>query len=65
MIVQAREKEIEIFENTLTEGGHKRVFQRLPRHERRRQMSHNPHLVPKNMRTGAINEAKARILYHF
>src|SRR4051812_35221747 len=58
--IKAREKEIESLEKTLAEGGHKRVFQRLPRHERRRQMSHNPHLVPNNLRTGAISEASVR-----
>ncbi|KAL0485946.1 ribonucleases P/MRP protein subunit pop1 [Acrasis kona] len=55
--IAVREGEIKKLQNALSEGGHKRIFQTLPRHLRRRQMSHNPHLVPKVLREGAIRES--------
>ena len=38
------------------EGG-KRLFQKLPRHMRRRAMSHNPKRLPRRMREMAAKEA--------
>ena len=38
----------------------KRVFQTLPRHMRRRAMSHNPKRLPRRLREQAAREVKMR-----
>jgi hypothetical protein len=58
-VLASRPHEIEELQKSLVQqesSKHKRTFQRLPRHLRRRQMSANPHLVPRNLRKAAINE---------
>jgi ribonuclease P/MRP protein subunit POP1 len=55
----ARAQEIAVMEEVMRVAGGdraKRVFQRLPRHMRRRQMSHNVKRLPANMRDHARKE---------
>ena len=54
---KARGEEIHVLTQQLIEKrGNRRLFQVLPKHLRRRAMSHNPHLLPPNMRRAAKRE---------
>lgn len=61
---QDRKEEIDILtkaiENQRRHHG-KLTFQTLPRHQRRRAMSWNIHLLPKYLRKAAQNEAEVRL----
>jgi hypothetical protein len=53
----SRAGELKLFTNSIKErNGTKRAFQTLPRHLRRRTMSHNVYRVPKKLRDRAILE---------
>jgi hypothetical protein len=57
----ARVAEIRALTDTLQSagaGGHKRAFQLLPRHMRRRTMSHNPRRIPRRLRAAALREVR-------
>ena len=41
--------------------GGKRVFQKLPRHMRRRAMSHNPKRLPRRLREQAAKEVSCNV----
>ncbi len=59
---QARVAEIRALTDTLQNaglGGNKRTFQLLPRHLRRRTMSHNPRRIPRRLRAAAMREIDA------
>lgn len=43
-----------------SKGGSKRVFQQLPRHMRRRAMSHNVKRLPRRLREAARKEVRRR-----
>lgn len=61
-IYNARKTELAALEKvTTSQGGRKRAFQLLPRHLRRRAMSHNPYLVPRRLRDLAIEQSKDTI----
>ena len=55
----ARVTEVNSLQKALAnkEGG-KRVFQKLPRHMRRRAMSHNPKRLPRRLREAAAKEVR-------
>ena len=55
--VEARATELKTMQKALKhKGGGKRVFQTLPRHMRRRAMSHNPKRLPRRLREAAAKE---------
>lgn len=55
--VEARATELKTMRRALKhKGGGKRVFQTLPRHMRRRAMSHNPKRLPRRLREAAAKE---------
>ena len=54
---EARAKEFSSMVNALKKkGGSKRIFQRLPRHMRRRATSHNVKRLPRHLQEQAMNE---------
>ena len=54
---EARGRELELFKKTISEvRGTQRAFQTLPRHLRRRAMSHNIHRIPARLRDRAQHE---------
>ncbi|KAL3281053.1 hypothetical protein HHI36_004277 [Cryptolaemus montrouzieri] len=56
----ARSKEIEVMRKSLASAGSstKLAFQKLPRHMRRRAMSHNPKRLPRRLREIHLNQMK-------
>jgi ribonuclease P/MRP protein subunit POP1 len=58
ILFQARATELSSLHHTLSSfsGGNRRLFQTLPRHLRRRAMSHNVHRMPWRMRAAARRE---------
>lgn len=58
-MLKSRAKEIQTLENTLAQPtGTKLVFQRLPKHMRRRTMSHKVKRLPRRLREAHLNQMK-------
>jgi ribonuclease P/MRP protein subunit POP1 len=56
---QARSAELKMLLDAIrTTGGNKRIFQKLPRHLRRRTMSHNINRIPRRLREAAKREVR-------
>lgn len=61
--VEARATELNSMQRALdSKGGSKRTFQTLPRHMRRRAMSHNPKRLPRRLREAAAKEVSGAVL---
>jgi hypothetical protein len=64
-LAEARKKEINQFNHILNNKFSSRVgFQTLPKHMRRRQMSHNPFRIPVRARIANFNANKSKCLKH-
>ena len=59
---EARATELKAMVKALeSKGGGKRPFQDLPRHMRRRAMSHNPKRLPRHMRESAAKQVRINL----
>lgn len=64
--VEARATELNSMQKALKHKGKgKRVFQTLPRHMRRRAMSHNPKRLPRRLREAAAKEVNTLSVYMY